>query len=876
MADQHVIGGRYTLGEMLGYGGMATVYHGLDTVTGQAVAIKLLKPEIIALDPDIVQRFEREGQALRRLNHPNIVKVLATVEQDEQHYVVMELVGGGDLRVHLDDLRKRGEQMPLRRVMEIGLDLSDALTRAHRLQIVHRDLKPANVLLAEDGTPRLTDFGVAHFGDATRMTQTGAMIGTMSYLSPEVCMGQSADSRSDIWSFGVLLYEMLTLRRPFEANGSTALLLKIMQEDVPSLVELRPDTQPELVNLVERMLAKDPDERINSVRFVGAQLEAILFDRDLPESTPTPTQAPVITPPITEAAKTPVWPQVPDTVDSGEFLPGEKATSRENRAQMTPRQTRQLAPLIVLGVVAMLVIILGTVFALSNSGTPSPAAAVSVAPVADGNYMVLVAALDPIDTERTNPQTLIARDLRDWFERDFGGLSNVEVRTVPITVDSAEQATEIAEQFDAHVILWGQYYEDRSEVRVQSGDLDLLTKSQFSRETITALTDARIVLDDRSRQSMVHSALAVLGVLHVANSAVADLVQVFAMLDILAEREIDQPEIIGISTGDDWHRYYYNLMSDTDESVRLATAVSERISNNALVFIGRGFAYQRTGQLEEAREDLERLSLISEVSLDEWTIPHYLEAQEAIFLRDNPTAAYPEYQTAAEINPDDWYASGMAGIIGVMIEDDAAPTYLRQSIAAGPDFNFPYMFNLLVALRAVDLQAAWESWQAVAAFSDPRLTTQLLESVYDVESQIAESAAALGYATQRQWSDALAALDAAYALDTPFIETYMPDMFLLEGFVHCNQANYAEAEAAYTRLIDLRPTYTVAHLLRAEVRLAQDDRLGALADIGVVNQSAQGEGLQSLIVVMQADEIDCTNVFAPETDLSRYLGGDDG
>ncbi|MCL4256325.1 MAG: serine/threonine protein kinase, partial [Anaerolineae bacterium] len=271
-----LIGGRFKLDKIVGMGGMATVYRGTDSQTGETVAIKHLKPDVILHDPDIVARFEREGEALRRLNHPNIVKVLTTVVGNNQHYVVMEYVGGGDLNDLIQKHRQENTLIPIQRILEIALDLSDALTRAHRLKIIHRDIKPANVLLADDGTPRLTDFGVAHFSDSTKVTQTGALIGTIAYLSPEACSGDLTDGRSDIWAFGVMLYELLALRRPFDETATAALILAILTKNHQPITELRPDTPPQLANLIDGMLTKDPDDRIASIRLVGAQIEAII------------------------------------------------------------------------------------------------------------------------------------------------------------------------------------------------------------------------------------------------------------------------------------------------------------------------------------------------------------------------------------------------------------------------------------------------------------------------------------------------------------------------------------------------------------------------------------------------------------------------
>ncbi len=159
----------------------------------------------------------------------------------------MEYVPGGSLRA----LLKHEVQLPLTRVLDIALELADALTRAHHLGIIHRDLKPANVLLAEDGTPRLTDFGIAYMSKRdTRLTQAGAFMGSPPYMSPEACQGQELDARSDIWSFGVLLYEMLAGRLPFDGENITAVLIAILNEPPPDLTQFQEDVPAPLVNLI--------------------------------------------------------------------------------------------------------------------------------------------------------------------------------------------------------------------------------------------------------------------------------------------------------------------------------------------------------------------------------------------------------------------------------------------------------------------------------------------------------------------------------------------------------------------------------------------------------------------------------------------------
>src|SRR5260221_166029 len=266
-----VIANRFEIGEYISQGGMGTVYRGLDRQTSQAVAIKHLKPDVIADDPDLITRFEREGEILRSLNHPNIVKMLAMAHTDGQHYLIMEYVGG----VSLAELLHPQPQLSIRRALDIALDLSDALTRTHRLNILHRDLKPANVLVAEDGTPRLTDFGVARQGKS-ELTGVDRLVGTAAYLSPQALNGETLDERADSWAFGIMLFEMLAGRRPFEGDTFVSQMKGILTDPIPDLETLRPDLPVALVDLVYRMLEKDRQQRISSVRLVGAELEAIL------------------------------------------------------------------------------------------------------------------------------------------------------------------------------------------------------------------------------------------------------------------------------------------------------------------------------------------------------------------------------------------------------------------------------------------------------------------------------------------------------------------------------------------------------------------------------------------------------------------------
>lgn len=263
--------------DLLRRGGMGDIYRGTDTQTGQTVAIKAINPDAVVGNPNLAARFVREGKVLRQLDHPNIVKIVDAVQDKGRHYLIMEYVGGGSLR----DLLEAQGTLSIARALEIAIALANALFHAHRRRIVHRDLKPTNVLLAEDGTPRLTDFGVAYIADSTRLTQTGTRIGTVNYFSPEACNGEKLDEKADIWALGVMLYEMLTGEHPFTGKTIGATAMAILTQPVPDLTQLRPGVSPTLSDLVYHLLEKDWHQRIPSMALVeaGLKLEARLRER---------------------------------------------------------------------------------------------------------------------------------------------------------------------------------------------------------------------------------------------------------------------------------------------------------------------------------------------------------------------------------------------------------------------------------------------------------------------------------------------------------------------------------------------------------------------------------------------------------------------
>ncbi|MFD4551610.1 Stk1 family PASTA domain-containing Ser/Thr kinase [Streptomyces sp. NPDC058466] len=277
MEEPRRLGGRYELGQVLGRGGMAEVYLAHDTRLGRTVAVKTLRADL-ARDPSFQARFRREAQSAASLNHPAIVAVYDTgedyIDGTSIPYIVMEYVDGSTLR----ELLHSGRKLLPERAMEMTIGILQALEYSHRNGIVHRDIKPANVMLTRNGQVKVMDFGIARaMGDAgMTMTQTAAVIGTAQYLSPEQAKGEQVDARSDLYSTGCLLYELLTVRPPFIGDSPVAVAYQHVREEAQPPSVFDPEITPEMDAIVLKALVKDPDYRYQSADEMRADIEACL------------------------------------------------------------------------------------------------------------------------------------------------------------------------------------------------------------------------------------------------------------------------------------------------------------------------------------------------------------------------------------------------------------------------------------------------------------------------------------------------------------------------------------------------------------------------------------------------------------------------
>src|SRR5215207_7165991 len=272
-----LLGGRYRLAELLGQGGMATVYRATDIQLGRDVAVKLLRPEYLR-DPDFSSRFRSEARSAASLSHPNIVGVHDYGEDPDGPFIVMELVDGEDLA---SILRANGA-LPPRQAARIAAAVGRALAAAHAKGIVHRDVKPGNILISRDGRVKVTDFGIARAVAEAQMTLPGTTLGSVHYFSPEQARGEQATASSDIYSLGIVLFELLTGHRPWEADSAAAVAMARLAGPPPDPSALRSGIPADLVAIDRKALATEPADRWSSSSSFAAALEAFLAGTAVP------------------------------------------------------------------------------------------------------------------------------------------------------------------------------------------------------------------------------------------------------------------------------------------------------------------------------------------------------------------------------------------------------------------------------------------------------------------------------------------------------------------------------------------------------------------------------------------------------------------
>ena len=276
------INDRYQVIRSIGEGGMANVYLAYDTILDRNVAVKVLRGDL-ATDEKFVRRFQREAMSASALSHPNIVEMYDVGEDDGNYFIVMEYIDGKTLK---NLIKKRGALTVLE-VVDIMLQLTSAISCAHDSYIIHRDIKPQNVMILDDGRVKITDFGIAIASNASELTQTNSVMGSVHYLPPEQANGAGATAKSDIYSLGILMFELLTGKLPFKGENAVEIALKQMKEQIPSVCAINPEIPQSIENVILKACAKNPKNRYANVKDMYNDIKTALDDDRVNETKQT-------------------------------------------------------------------------------------------------------------------------------------------------------------------------------------------------------------------------------------------------------------------------------------------------------------------------------------------------------------------------------------------------------------------------------------------------------------------------------------------------------------------------------------------------------------------------------------------------------------
>lgn len=423
-----LIAGRYRLDELIGEGGVATVYKALDTVLERPVAVKVLRPEM-AEHPEVLARFRREAHAAAKLNHPNIVSIYDTGVDGQTYYIVMEYLPEPDLK----RIIKEYAPLPQRKVLEVSIQCARALAYAHKQGLVHRDVKPHNILFTDDGRVKLSDFGIAAAVGDGGLTDSGLVLGTAYYISPEQAQGAPATAQSDIYSLGVVMFECITGRPPFGGATPAEIAARHVRERPPALRALNPNVTPSAEYVINKAMARELTRRYRGADEMLVDLEKIADGVELDRTG-------VLTPGGDEATmrlsptQMPVGPPVPTESVAAAPTPVRSATRMNGRSRAPERSPGSVAAATALAVVLGVIVLIGVILLVKAAFYPGQTPRKVQVPSVKG--MTLADATTVIQGSGLKVGKVT-------YEEDDASLEGTVIRQVPDIGESVEAETEV-------------------------------------------------------------------------------------------------------------------------------------------------------------------------------------------------------------------------------------------------------------------------------------------------------------------------------------------------------------------------------------------------------------------------------------------------
>ena len=848
--------GQYEIVAILGRGGMATVYRARQVSVNREVAVKVISPDL-AIDENFAVRFSREAQTIASLSHPHILKLFDFGHEDDVLYLVTELLPGGTLA----DLIRQGP-VPLKRIDHLLEQIASALDYAHRQGIIHRDLKPQNILLDAHGNAFLTDFGIARLvAGSTGLTQTGSALGTPAYMSPEAWQAEEIDHRSDLYSLGIMLYEMLTGKLPFNSESPYKLMMAHISEMPPHVEALPEDLAPEFDALIQQTLAKLPADRPESAGAIADTVHTVVAGYqagNVVRSTPSTLKLPVDT----------ATPQASPTPQQANAASGSLAAAPARKFGLNPIVLVALAALIV--VISAIAFIAGRPGA-SNAATPTVlpiADVIHVDPVGTDEFMILVAQPEQIGKQPRDVTRFIVNNLTETLDTSIP-FSTLHVREYPKVITSAEQARAAANANNALVIVWGSVNDTIIDLQLQFGALTAIPHNKLPESMIRRYADVHVQMSDPLTESL---AVPILVIIETAQSADGNIYEVFRGLSLLDQLKtsITSATVIGSGAAAQISRNELFFLSDTKKFIDQMDPIIALDSTNPLPYLYRNLGYLRNHQYDQALQDAETARKLAP---EGWSSPLYTLVTTN-FVNKTYGQGLPLADQIVQANPKDWYGLSVRASLNYFSGKlDAAKTDLDQARALSPRSSLAYLLAITVAIRQgriADANAFAEVLRTkfpdssfaersfTVAFGDPATSKIVLGVMLSASANLF-----LG-----QYDKVVKQADLAIGVDST-----QPDLFMVQGFAYCNLSKWAEAEKAYTSGLNLDSNYAALYALRAEVRNRQGNPLGALSDIQAMQKIKGSEelsamvnaalGMGSTVSTGTPAPLSCQNFFSP-------------